>query len=124
MENHIQNPKFKDANAREQARRKSKMEQENKRTMRGENVDDIIAKTAEILSGGKAFGGWTDNVMKEDRSRTLKPSPAQLRKATTNKKPELDALSNELRNLSDPPEKPLVKLGPDSSRKNPVDVKR
>jgi hypothetical protein len=118
MENHIQNPKFNSENAKEQSRRNDEMEQENKRTMRGENVDDIIAKTAEILSGGKAFGGWTDNVMKEDRSRTLKPSPAQLRNATTNKKPKPDALSNELKNLSDPPKRPLVKLGPDSSRNN------
>ena len=61
MENQVQNPKFKAANAREQARRKSEMEQETKRTTRGENVDDIVSKTMEILSGGKTFGGWTDN---------------------------------------------------------------
>jgi|ETNvirnome_6_100_1030635.scaffolds.fasta_scaffold40740_2 hypothetical protein len=122
MENQVQNPKFKAANAREQARRKSEMERENKRTLRGENVEEIVAKTAEILSGGKTFGGWTDKTMKEDRSHTLKPSPDQLRKATTNKKPKPDTLSNELRRLSDPSDpstEPLVKIGPDSSRKNP-----
>jgi hypothetical protein len=82
-------------------RQQMEQEQENKRTLRGENVDDIVSKTADILSGGKTFGGWTDTT-----ENYLKPSPAQLKKALARKNKSKSNV-------------PLVKIGPDSSRPNP-----
>ena len=79
-----------------------------------DTIDDIVARTANIIQSGKAFGGWTDNnknTVKEDRSNlVLKPSAEQLRTAvkksnlvggsklvgTSHKK-----LTNQLKKLSD-----------------------
>jgi len=124
MEKHLQDPKNLAANAREQMRRKKEMEQENKRTMRGESVEEIVAKTAEIISGGKVFGGWTDKTIKEGKHRSstefLKPSPAQLKSAIgKRKKAKEDTIVKRLRRMSDNADVPLVKIGPDSSRENP-----
>jgi len=131
MKDNLQTPENLAANSREQMRRKKEMEQENKRTMRGENVEDIVSKTAEILSGGKTFGGWTDNTSNTVKENYLRPSYSQMKRGLRQSKnsgpknSKTDRLATALKNLSDPvsgpinSKPPLTKIGPDSSRPSP-----
>ena len=88
-------------------------------------IDDIVARTANVIQSGKAFGGWTDNTVKEGKSSTkfIKPSAEQLRSASTKKPksklvgPPHSKLTKQLNKWNDSEgNEPHTKLGPDSSR--------
>jgi hypothetical protein len=85
-------------------------------------IDDIVAKTANVIQSGKAFGGWTDNTVKEGKSSTkfIKPSAEQLRTAGSKSKqvgPPHSKLTKQLKKWNDSEgNEPHTKLGPDSSR--------
>lgn len=72
-------------------------------------VDDIVAKTAEILGTGKGFGGWTDTVEGDTYQRHIKKQHASRER----EKEEIEAEEKKKK------EEPLVIHGPDGTRKNP-----
>jgi len=75
-------------------------------------VDDIVAKTAEILGTGKGFGGWTDTVEEDAYKRHVKKQHASRER----EKKEIEAEKKEAEKKK---EEPLVIHGPDGTRKNP-----
>ena len=118
------------------------------------SVDEIVAKTAEAIGAGKAFGGWTDKVDEEKntvkRGATIKVKlgkgkPAgsykekvsgsdlkaagdmfdRLRGKAKNEATDVSGTMARVRAIAKKQaqkaakDTPLVKIGPDSTRKNP-----
>ena len=116
------------------------------------SVDEIVAKTAEAIGAGKAFGGWTDKVeegatiskltipvklgkgqpaYKEKVSRDDAKAAADmfdsLRSKSKKKPVKENNISKQMarvkalamKQAKKAADAPLVKIGPDSTRKNP-----